>query len=47
MDEGEDLALSYNMPFIETSAKNDICVEDGFITIASQIKKNLAMPPNS
>ena len=45
MDEGEELAVSFEMPFIETSAKNDMCVEDGFITIASQIKKN--MPQNS
>lgn len=40
-EEGEELAKSYNIPYIETSAKSNICVEDSFITMASQIKKNL------
>ena len=44
MDEGEELAGTYQMPFIESSAKNDICVQDGFITIASDIKKNMITP---
>lgn len=38
MDEGEELANSYQMKFIETSAKSDICVEDTFIAISSLIK---------
>jgi len=42
MDEGEELANSYEMPFIETSAKSNICVEDSFITMAARIKKNLS-----
>ena len=40
-EEGEELAKSYNIPYIETSAKSNICVDDSFITMASQIKKNL------
>jgi GTPase SAR1 family protein len=34
-EEGEELAKSYNIPYIETSAKSNICVEDSFITMAS------------
>lgn len=40
-EEGEELAKSYGIPYIETSAKSNICVEDSFTTMASQIKKNL------
>ena len=34
-EEGEELAKCYNIPYIETSAKSNICVEDSFITMAS------------
>ena len=34
-EEGEELAKSYNIPYIETSAKSNICVDDSFITMAS------------
>lgn len=40
-EEGEELAKHYNIPYLETSAKNNICVEESFITMASQIKKTL------
>lgn len=40
-EEGEELAKHYNIPYLETSAKNNICVEDSFITMATQIKKSL------
>jgi GTPase SAR1 family protein len=34
-EEGEELAKSYNIPYIETSAKSNICVDDSFTTMAS------------
>ena len=40
-EEGEELAKHYNIPYLETSAKNNICVEESFITMATQIKKSL------
>jgi Ras-related protein Rab-1A len=40
-EEGEELAKHYNIPYLETSAKNNICVEESFITMATQIKKTL------
>ena len=33
--DGEDLAKQYDIPYIETSAKSNISVEDSFITMAS------------
>ena len=40
--EGEDFAKQYDIPYIETSAKSNISVEESFITMASQIKKSLS-----
>ena len=40
-EEGEELAKHYNIPYLETSAKSNICVEESFTTMARQIKKNL------
>lgn len=40
-EEGEELAKHYNIPYIETSAKQNMNVEESFITMASQIKKSL------
>lgn len=37
-DEGEELAKSYGIPYLETSAKSNTNVEDCFITMAKQIK---------
>jgi Ras-related protein Rab-1A len=37
-EEGEELAKHYNIPYLETSAKSNICVEDSFTTMARQIK---------
>lgn len=34
-EEGEELAKSYGVPYVETSAKSNICVEDSFTTMAS------------
>ena len=33
-EEGEELAKSYGIPYLETSAKSNICVEDSFSTMA-------------
>jgi GTPase SAR1 family protein len=33
-EEGEELAKHYNIPYLETSAKNNICVEESFKTMA-------------
>lgn len=40
-EEGEELAKHYGIHYIETSAKNNIAVEDSFITMAKQIKGSL------
>ena len=40
-EEGEELARHYQIPCLETSAKNNICVEDSFTTMARSIKSNL------
>lgn len=34
-EEGEELAKHYNIPYLETSAKNNICVEESFVTMAT------------
>ena len=39
--EGEALAREYNMEFYETSAKQDIAVEKGFIRLAEQVKNRM------
>ena len=33
-EEGEELAKHYGIPYLETSAKSNICVEDSFSTMA-------------
>ena len=37
-EEGEELARSFGVPFLETSARDCIGVEDCFMTMARQIK---------
>ena len=37
-EQGEELAKHYGIPYIETSAKSNICVEESFTTMARQIK---------
>ena len=32
--EGEEIANSFGIPYIETSAKSNICVEESFTTMA-------------
>ncbi len=39
--EGEALAKEYQIPFYETSAKQDTNVETSFLTIATQIKDRI------
>lgn len=45
-EEGAQLAAEYGIQFFETSAKNDINVEKGFITIAREVKDRLMADPN-
>ncbi|EFC49341.1 rab family small GTPase [Naegleria gruberi] len=40
-ERGQSLAKSYGIPFMETSAKNNINVEEAFFTIAREIKSRL------
>ncbi|CAM9933110.1 unnamed protein product [Discosporangium mesarthrocarpum] len=40
-EEGAQLAAEYGIQFFETSAKNDVNVEKGFITIAREVKDRL------
>ncbi len=39
--EGEALAKEFQIPFYETSAKQDVNVETSFLTIATQIKDRI------
>ncbi len=41
VEEGEALAKEYNIPFFETSAKQDINVGASFLAIATQVKNRL------
>lgn len=40
-DEGAELARHFEIPFLETSAKNSINVEQSFVTMSKEIKKNI------
>ena len=41
-EEGQELANSYQMPFLETSARNSQNVDEAFVTTTKEIKdKNL------
>ena len=40
-EEGMELAKHYEIPFLETSAKNSINVDSSFITMANEIKRNV------
>ena len=44
-EEGAELARHFEIPFLETSAKNSINVEQSFITMSKEIKKNIANTP--
>ena len=41
VDKGEALAKDFNIPFMETSAKNNVNVENAFIAIARMVKARL------
>ena len=38
-DEGKDLAKKYDVPFLEVSAKNAVCVDETFTTMATEIQE--------
>ena len=38
---GQELAVEYNVKFMETSAKNSTNVEEAFIALARDIKKKM------
>lgn len=40
-EEGMELAKHYEIPFLETSAKNSINVDNSFITMSNEIKRNI------
>ena len=40
-EEGEALANEYEIQFFETSAKQDLLVEDAFLAIATDVKNRL------
>ena len=45
-EEGMELAKHYEIPFLETSAKNSINVENSFMTMSREIKKNIQSKAN-
>lgn len=45
-EEGNELAKHYEIPFLETSAKNSINVENSFIIMSKEIKKNIQNKAN-
>lgn len=40
-EEGMELAKHFEIPFLETSAKNSVRVEDSFVTMSKEIKRNI------
>eukprot|EP01156_Anaeramoeba_ignava_P008542 Anaeramoba_ignava/a3605_95.p1 GENE.a3605_95~~a3605_95.p1 ORF type:complete len:194 (-),score=60.27 a3605_95:122-703(-) len=44
--EGQDLAKSYGYPFLETSAKNVINIEESFAQCVREIRKRRAVDPS-
>ena len=40
-EEGMELSKHYEIPFLETSAKNSVNVESSFITMSKEIKRNI------
>lgn len=40
-EEGLELAKHFEIPFLETSAKSSINVENSFITMSNEIKRNI------
>lgn len=40
-EEGHELARHYEIPFLETSAKNSVNVESSFLTMTKEIKNNV------
>ena len=46
-EEGMEVAKHYEIPFLETSAKNCVNVESSFVTMAKEIKSNLKNKVNS
>ena len=46
-EEGAELAKHYEIPFLETSAKNSVNVESSFVTMSKEIKRNLQNKANS
>ena len=41
-EEGHELARHYEIPFLETSAKNSVNVEQSFLTMTKEIKNNIS-----
>ena len=47
-DEGQELADQYQMPFLETSAKQSLNVAEAFVTMTKEIKeKNMNIVKNA
>lgn len=46
-EEGEALAKEYNVPFFETSAKQDLNVESSFLKLATCAKERLMVDASS
>ena len=43
MNEAKEVAKNYGIPFIETSAKTRMGVDDAFYTLVREIKRDVSM----
>ena len=43
MEQAKDVAKSYSIPFIETSAKTRMGVDDAFYTLVREIRKDVSI----
>ncbi|KAH0789069.1 Ras-related protein RABD1 [Histomonas meleagridis] len=46
VEEGEQLAREYDIPFMETSAKDSLNVDNLFYTMATAMKENAGVKPS-
>ena len=43
MTQAQEVAKQYMIPFVETSAKTRLCVDDAFYTLVREIRKDVGV----